>query len=86
MNQLQFNALLPYTLLATASIIVILLIAFRRSHTMIQVVGFLLMCAVIFALIKVRPLLPVTIPPLFQIDGFALLFTGLIICGVAIVV
>ena len=85
MNQLQFNALLPYTLLATASIIVILLIAFRRSHTMIQVVGFLLMCAVIFALIKVRPLLPVTIPPLFQIDGFALLFTGLIICGVAIV-
>jgi NADH-quinone oxidoreductase subunit N len=85
MNELQFKALLPYSLLATASIIVILLIAFKRNHFMIQVVGFLLMCGVIFALVQVRPLLPVAIPPLFQVDGFALLFTGLIIGSVAIV-
>ena len=85
MNELQFNALLPYTLLATASMVVILLIAFRQSHTVIQVVGFVLMCMVIAALLKVKSILPVSILPLFQIDGFALLFTGLIIFCVLIV-
>lgn len=85
MNQLQFSALLPYTLLAAASMVVILLIAFRQSHTVIQVVGFVLMCAVMAALLKVKVLLPVAILPLFQIDGFALLFTGLIIFCVLII-
>lgn len=85
MNELQFNALLPYTLLAAASMVVILLIAFRQSHTVIQVTGFVLMCAVIVAILKVRELLPVSILPLFRIDGFSLLFTGLIIFSVLIV-
>lgn len=85
MNELQFNALLPYTLLAAASMVVILLIAFRQSHTVIQVTGFVLLCAVIVALLKVRELLPVSILPLFQIDGFALLFTGLLVFSVLIV-
>jgi len=85
MNDLQFNALLPYTLLAAASMVVILLIAFRQSHTVIQVVGFVLMCMVLAALLKVKALLPVSILPLFQIDGLALLFTGLIIFSVLIV-
>src|SRR5260221_14678804 len=79
MNALQFNALLPYTLLAAASMVVILLIAFRQSHTVIRVVGFVLMCAEIAALLKVKRLLPVAILPLFQIDGFALLFPALIV-------
>ena len=85
MSQLQFNALLPYTLLAAASMVVILLIAFRQSHTVIQVVGFVLMCGVIAALLKVRAILPVSILPLFQVDGFALLFTGLLVFSVVIV-
>ena len=85
MSEIQFDALLPYTLLAASSMVVILLIAFRLSHTVIQVVGFLLLCLVIAALLKVRSILPVSILPLFQIDGFALLFTGLIIFCVAII-
>jgi len=85
MNELQFSALLPYTLLAASSMVVILLIAFRQKHTVIQVVGFVLMCMVIAALLKVKAILPVSILPLFQIDGFALLFTGLIIFCVLIV-
>lgn len=85
MNGLQFNALLPYTLLAASSMVVILLIAFRQSHTMIQVLGFALLCAVIAALFKVRAVIPVSILPLLQIDGFALLFTGLIVLSVLIV-
>ena len=85
MTPLQLTALLPYILLAAASIVVILLIAFKASHTTIQVVGFLLMCGVAVSLFKVKGILPVSILPLFEIDGFALLFTGLIIFCVLVV-
>jgi NADH-quinone oxidoreductase subunit N len=85
MTDLQFTALLPYTLLAGASIVVILLIALRASHTVIQILGFLLMCSVAIAMIVVREMLPVSISPLLQIDRFAFLFTGLIIFCVFIV-
>ncbi|MDB5250196.1 MAG: NADH-quinone oxidoreductase subunit [Segetibacter sp.] len=85
MTPLQLTALLPYILLAAASIVVILLIAFKASHTVIQVVGFLLMCGVAVSLFAVKELLPVSILPLFEIDGFALLFTGLIIFCVLVV-
>ncbi len=85
MTPLQFTALLPYILLAAASMVVILLIAFRASHTVIQIVGFLLMSGVAVSLFKVKELLPVSILPLFEIDGFALLFTALIIFCVLVV-
>ena len=85
MDDLQLQALLPFILLASASIIIILLIAFRSSHTVIQVVGFLMMCLVVFAMWYVRDTLPRAIPPLFIIDGIGALFTGLIIFSVLIV-
>jgi len=85
MNELQFLALLPFILLAAASIVVILLIAFRQSHTVIQVTGFLMMCLVILAMWYVRDTLPRTIMPLFVVDGFGALFTGLIIFSVLVV-
>lgn len=85
MTALQFTALLPYMLLAAASMVVILLIAFKASHTVIQVVGFLLMCGVALSLLWVKKLLPVSILPLFEIDGFALLFSGMIIFCVLVV-
>lgn len=85
MSELQFYGLLPFMLLAVASIVVILLIAFRLSHTIIQVTGFVLMCLVIVAMWYVRDRLPVSIPPLFIIDGFAALFTGLIVLAVLVV-
>jgi NADH-quinone oxidoreductase subunit N len=85
MTYLQFLALLPFMLLATAAIIVILLIAFKQSHTVIQVTGFLLMCAVVFTMWYVRDTLPREVPPLLVVDGLAALFTGLIIFSVLVV-
>src|SRR5580765_2583664 len=82
MDELQFQALLPFIVLATAAMVVILLIAFRQSHTVIQVTGFLMMCMVVFAMWYVRDTLPRAIMPLFIVDGFAALFTGLIIFSV----
>ena len=81
----QLLAFLPFILLAAASMIVILLIAFRLSHTVIQVTGFLMMCMVIFAMWYVRDILPESIMPLFVVDGFGALFTGLIIFSIMVV-
>ncbi|PSL30959.1 NADH-quinone oxidoreductase subunit N [Chitinophaga ginsengisoli] len=85
MNELQLSALLPFMVLAMASVVVILLIAFRLSHTVIQVVGFLMMCLVVFATWYVRGALPQEIPPLFIVDGQAAVFTGLIIFSVLVI-
>jgi NADH-quinone oxidoreductase subunit N len=85
MNTLQLQALLPFILLAAASMVVILLIAFKQSHTVIQVTGFLMMCAVIGTMWYVRDTLPREILPLFVVDGFAALYTGLIIFSVLVV-
>lgn len=82
MSELQFQAILPFILLAAASMIVILLIAFRQSHTVIQVIGFLMLCTVIGAMWYVRDTLPRELPPLLIVDGFGALFTGLIIFSV----
>ncbi len=82
MTELQLLALLPFILLAAASMIVILLIAFRQSHTVIQIVGFMMMCAVVFAMWYVRDTLPREVLPLLIVDGFGALFTGLIIFSV----
>ena len=85
MNELQFQALLPFIVLASAAILVILLIAFRQSHTVIQVTGFIMMCGVVFAMWYVRDTLPRTIMPLFIVDGMGALFTGLIVFSVLVV-
>src|SRR3954452_10303244 len=81
----QLYGLLPFMLLAFASIVVILLIATKRSHTVIQVTGFFMMCLVIFSMWYVRDRLPVEVPPLFIVDGFAQVFTGMIIFSVLVV-
>ncbi|MEI6946533.1 NADH-quinone oxidoreductase subunit N [Paraflavisolibacter sp. H34] len=85
MDQQELQVMLPYMVLAAASIVVILLIAFKRSHTVIQVSGFLMLCGVIAAMWGVRGLLPLEVPPLFVVDGFGALFTGLIIFSVLVI-
>lgn len=85
MTEYQLLALLPFMLLAAASIVVILLIAFRMKHTVIQVTGFLMMCLVVGAMWYVRDTLPREILPLFVVDGLGAVYTGLIICSVLVV-
>lgn len=85
MDELQLQALLPFIVLASASIVIILLIAFRQSHTVIQVTGFVMMCLVVFAMWYVRDTLPRAIMPLFIVDGLGALFTGLIVLSVLVV-
>jgi len=85
MTHEQLLAMLPFMLLASASIIIILMIAARLSHFAIQVAGFLLLCLTVLAMLYVRDILPQQIMPLFIVDGFAALFTGVIIFSVGVV-
>jgi NADH-quinone oxidoreductase subunit N len=85
MSHEQLLALLPFMLLAGASIVVILMIAARLSHTAIQVAGFLMLCLTVLAMWYVRDILPQEILPLFIVDGFAALYTGVIIFSVGVV-
>lgn len=85
MTEQQIFALLPFMVLAMASIVVTLLIAFKQSHTVIQVTGFLMMCGVLGAMWYGRDILPVDVLPLFRVDGFAALFTGMIIFSVLVI-
>jgi formate hydrogenlyase subunit 3/multisubunit Na+/H+ antiporter MnhD subunit len=85
MSNDQLLAMLPFILLAAASIVVILMIAARLSHFAIQVMGFLMLCLVILAMWYVRGSLPQQILPLFVVDGFGALFTGVIILSVGVV-
>lgn len=85
MTEHQFYALLPFMVLAAASIVVTLLIAFRQSHTVIQVAGFLMMCMVLGAMWFARNILPVDVLPLFRVDGYAAIFTGLIVFSVLVI-
>lgn len=79
MNELQLEALLPFMVLAAASMAVILLIAFRMSHTVIQIAAFFMACLVILAMWYVKDTLPQQVLPLLLVDGFGALFTGMII-------
>jgi NADH-quinone oxidoreductase subunit N len=85
MTHEQLLAMLPFMLLASASIIIILMIAARLSHFAIQVAGFLLLCLTVLAMLYVRDILPQQILPLFIVDGYAALFTGVIIFSVGVV-
>lgn len=85
MTNEQLLALLPFMVLAGASLVVILMIAARLSHTAIQVAGFLMLCVTVLAMGYVRDILPREILPLFIVDGFAALYTGVIIFSVGVV-
>lgn len=85
MTHEQLLALLPFMVLAGASIVVILMIAARLSHTAIQIAGFLMLCLTVLAMGYVRDILPEEILPLFIVDGFAALYTGVIIFSVGVV-
>ncbi|HUQ66701.1 MAG TPA: NADH-quinone oxidoreductase subunit N [Flavitalea sp.] len=81
----QLLALMPFMLLASASIVIILMIAARLSHFAIQVAGFLLLCLTVITMWYVRDILPQQILPLLIVDGYAALFTGIIIFSVGVV-
>ncbi|MGF7042517.1 NADH-quinone oxidoreductase subunit N [Mucilaginibacter lappiensis] len=75
----DFFALTPLLLLAGSSVLIMLLIAVKLSHRVIQLSSLLLFTVAFSSLFYIQKLLPYHIDPLLVIDGFSVFVMGLII-------
>jgi NADH-quinone oxidoreductase subunit N len=75
----DFFALTPLLLLAGSSVLIMLLIAIKLSHRVIQLSSLLLFAVTFSSLFYIQRLLPYSIEPLLVIDGFSVFIMGLII-------
>jgi NADH-quinone oxidoreductase subunit N len=75
----DFFALTPLLLLAGSSVLIMLLIAIKFSHRIIQLSSLLLFTVTFSSLFYIQKLLPHHIEPLLVIDGFSVFIMGLII-------
>jgi NADH-quinone oxidoreductase subunit N len=75
----DFFALTPLLLLAGSSVLIMLLIAIKLSHRVIQMSSLLLFTVAFASLFYIQKLLPYRIEPLLIIDGFSVFIMGLII-------
>lgn len=75
----DFFALTPLLLLAGSSVLIMLLIAVKFSHRIIQLSSLLLFTITFSSLFYIQKLLPHYIEPLLVIDGFSVFIMGLII-------
>lgn len=75
----DFFALTPLLLLAGSSVLIMLLIAVKLSHRVIQLSSLLLFAVTFSSLFYIQQSLPYRIEPLLVIDGFSVFIMGLII-------
>jgi NADH-quinone oxidoreductase subunit N len=75
----DFFALTPLLLLTGSSVLIMLLIAIKLSHRVIQLSSLLLFSIAFSSLFYIQQLLPYRIEPLLIIDGFSVFIMGLII-------
>lgn len=79
MSANDFFAILPLLVLAGSSVLIMLLIAIRLSHRIIQLSSLLLFALAFSSLFYIRESFPYRIDPLLIIDGFSAFIMGLII-------
>ena len=79
MSANDFYALSPLLILAGSSVLVMLLIAVKLSHRIIQLSSLLLFSFAFYSLIHTSDILPYRLPPLLIFDGFSNFIMGLII-------
>lgn len=85
MSANDFYALNPLLILAGSSVLIMLLIAVKLSHRVIQLSSLLLFVIAFHSLIYSADILPYTIYPLLIFDGFSHFIIGLIIFSSLIV-
>ncbi len=78
MTKADLIALLPYIIIASTAVVVMLVIAFYRSHRLTSILTLAGLALAVAALPAVSLLLPRTITPLIIIDRYAFFYTGLI--------
>lgn len=85
MNAADMLAVLPLLLIAGASIVVMLGIAFKRNHALAAWLTFIGLAAAFISIYAVVPLAPRQVTPILLVDRYALFYMGLIIASAAAV-
>ncbi|HEY1024926.1 MAG TPA: NADH-quinone oxidoreductase subunit N [Sphingobacteriaceae bacterium] len=75
----DFYVLSPLLILACASVLIMLLIAMKAGHRMIEVFSLVFFALAFGALFIIGRAIPYAIPPLLIVDGFGVFIVGLII-------
>jgi NADH-quinone oxidoreductase subunit N len=78
MNANDLLVLLPLLVIAATSVVVMLIIAFYRSHALTVFLTLAGLALAFISLSSVAPLLPRRITPLFVMDGYSLFYMGLL--------
>lgn len=81
MTNTDFTALLPLLLVSGMSVVVMLAIALRRSHTLTAALTAATLAAAFVSLWPAASAAPRQVTPLLSIDGYALFYIGLIIAA-----
>ena len=86
MNAQDFYVLIPLIIIALASIVIIITIAMKRYHAVVNVFSLLAFIAAFISLFYVADYMPRQVTPLLIIDNYALFYWGLIFAGAFFVV
>ncbi|MGH9469309.1 MAG: NADH-quinone oxidoreductase subunit N [Terriglobia bacterium] len=81
MNTTDVFSILPLLILGGASVVVMLVIAIKRSHTLALVLTLIGLAAAFASLFWVAPLAPRQVTTLLVIDNYALFYMGLVIAA-----
>jgi NADH-quinone oxidoreductase subunit N len=79
MSELNFLSLLPFMIIATAPIIIMLTVTISRNYKVVYGFSLFIFLAAFISLFFVMNRVPVIIKPLFIIDGYSIFFLGLIL-------
>ncbi len=85
MTALDLRALLPLVILGVTPVVVLLVIAIRRSHAAAAAITLVGLAAAFRSLWLVSPIAPREVTPLLLIDHYALLYMGLLVAAAFVV-
>jgi NADH-quinone oxidoreductase subunit N len=81
MNKTDLFALLPFIILAATAVVVMMVIAFRRSHLAVCILTLGGLALSFLSLFPVAQFAPQEVTPLLIVDGYSLFYTGLIVAA-----
>ncbi len=86
MNAQDFYVLIPLIIIALAPVVIMITIAMKRYHAVVNVFSLLALIAAFISLFYVTAYMPRQVTPLLIVDNYALFYWGLIFAGAFFVV
>lgn len=86
MNTLDIYVIVPLIIIALAPVIIMIIIALKRYHAVVNVFSLLVLAAAFISLFYIRTYLPRQVSPLLIVDNYTLFYWGLIFAAAFFVV